>query len=73
MSHPGILFMRLIAPLPLPWLRAFGALLGHLLYWLAAPRRRVALVNLALCFPNRSEAERRQLARQTFVHFSQEL
>ncbi len=71
MQHPGILFMRLIAPLPLPWLRGFGALLGRLLYWLAAPRRRVVLVNLALCFPNRSEAERRALARQTFVHFAQ--
>ena len=71
MAHLGVLFMRLIAPLPLPWLRALGAALGWLLYALAWPRRRVALVNLALCFPRRSARERRALARQSFVVFAQ--
>ena len=69
--HPGIAFMRLIAPLPLPWLRALGWLLGQVLYGLAVPRRRVVMVNLRLCFPQWSVAERRRVARETFVRFAQ--
>jgi KDO2-lipid IV(A) lauroyltransferase len=71
LSHAGILFMRLLALLPLAWVRALGWALGWLLYALARPRRHVALVNLALCFPDRSEAERRALAARTFIHFAQ--
>ncbi len=71
MPHPGILFMRLIAPLPLSWLRGLGALLGRFLYTLAAPRRKVVLANLALCFPQRPLAERENVARQSFVCFAQ--
>jgi KDO2-lipid IV(A) lauroyltransferase len=40
--------------------------LGDLLWWLARSRRRIALVNLRLCFPQLSEAERRALARRNF-------
>ena len=71
MRHPGILFMRLLAPLPLSWIRGLGAVLGHLLYPLVAPRRKVVLTNLALCFPDLSKARRKALARQTFVYFTQ--
>jgi KDO2-lipid IV(A) lauroyltransferase len=71
MQHPGVLFMRLIAPLPLAWVRAIGTLLGYLLYWVAVPRRRVAMINLALCFPQEPLAQRRRWARQTFVYFAQ--
>lgn len=71
MFHPGILFMRLVAPLPLAWLRGLGWLLGRVLYLLAAPRRRVVLANLALCFPQRTRTEREQLARHSFIFFAQ--
>lgn len=71
MQHPGVLFMRAIAPLPLAWIRAFGALLGHVLYGLAASRRRVVLVNLGLCFPQVPEQERRAMARRHFVFVAQ--
>jgi KDO2-lipid IV(A) lauroyltransferase len=71
MQHPGVLFMRLIAPLPLRWVRALGTLVGLLLYVLAAPRRKVVMVNLALCFAGRPLAERRRWARECFVHFAQ--
>ena len=63
--------MQLIAFLPLPVIRALGTGLGWLLYALVVPRRRVVHTNLALCFPERNDAERRQLARQTFVYFAQ--
>lgn len=53
--------------LPLPVQAACGWLLGHLLYLLVVPRRRVLLTNLRLCFPDKPEAERRRLARQVCV------
>ena len=71
LTWSGITAMRVMAFLPLPVIRALGAGLGWLLYALVVPRRRIVHTNLALCFPERSKAERRQLARQTFVYFSQ--
>ncbi len=70
-TRAGIAFMRLLAHFPLPLVRGLGAVLGWVLYGVAVPRRRVVQVNLALCFPERSAAERRSLARQTFVYFAQ--
>ncbi len=67
----GVLFMRLLALLPLRVLRSMGWLIGQALYLLAAPRRRVALRNLTLCFPDATEAQRRQWARESFVGFCQ--
>ncbi|MDP4072982.1 lysophospholipid acyltransferase family protein [Acidovorax sp. A1169] len=67
----GVLFMRLLALLPLRVLRGMGWLIGQALYLLAAPRRKVALRNLALCFPDATEAQRRQWARESFVGFCQ--
>jgi KDO2-lipid IV(A) lauroyltransferase len=63
--------MRLIAPLPLSWVRALGAVVGWVLYVLAVPRRRVVMTNLALCFPQHTLAERRRWARECFVYFAQ--
>lgn len=71
MTHPAILLMRAIAPLPLPLLRALGSALGRLLYGFARSRRRIVLTNLRLCFPEWSEAEREVVARRSFVYFSQ--
>jgi KDO2-lipid IV(A) lauroyltransferase len=47
-------------------LLALGALIGWL-GWALHVRRRVILSNLRLAFPERSEAERRAVARRTFV------
>jgi KDO2-lipid IV(A) lauroyltransferase len=63
--------MRVIAPLPLSWVRALGGVLGLALYALAADRRRIIMVNLALCFPDKPLAQRRQWARACCVHFMQ--
>lgn len=70
-SKFGILVMRLLAHPPLAWVRALGCALGCVLYLLAAARRRVALTNLRLCFPDRSARQIRVLALRTFVHFAQ--
>jgi KDO2-lipid IV(A) lauroyltransferase len=50
----------------MPVLAALGRGLGALLWRLAGSRRRVALRNLELCFPERTAAEREALARDHF-------
>lgn len=70
-SHAGVWFMRLLAGMPLPCLRGLGWLLGRALYVVARLRRRVAWVNLRLCFPHWSDARLRSVAVSTFVHFAQ--
>ena len=67
----GVWFMRVLAHVPLPALRALGWCLGQLLFVLAVPRRKVALRNLEMCFPDVPAAQRRRWARETFVVFSQ--
>ncbi|WP_291145750.1 lipid A biosynthesis acyltransferase [Hydrogenophaga sp.] len=67
----GIGFMRLLARLPLPWVRALGRVLGHVLHALAGRRRRIALANWRACFPDQSEAECRAAVRRHFVFFAQ--
>jgi KDO2-lipid IV(A) lauroyltransferase len=52
--------------LPLPLLAALGNGLGVVIYGLAGRRRHIVLVNLALCFPELTERQRRQLARAHF-------
>ncbi len=71
LSHVGIGFMRLLAYLPLAWVRAIGRVLGWLLFGLAVSRRRVVQVNLHLCFPDLPQQVLRSMAIQTFVHFAQ--
>lgn len=68
---PGPLWLRALARLPLPALRAAGWLLGAALYALAPKRRAVAARNLALCFPDAGVAQRRAWLWQTFRHFGQ--
>ena len=70
-TRSGITLMQALAILPLSWTRALGTALGRVLYALVGSRRRIVQTNLSLCFPERSEAERRQLAKQTFICFAQ--
>ncbi len=71
--HPLIVFLRLLAPLPLAWVRALGWALGHVLYVLAHSRRHIVQVNLRLCFPDLSEAERQRMTRRHMVGVMQSL
>jgi len=63
--------MRLIARWPLPLVRALGTGLGALLWLLAARRRHIADVNLRLCFPEWSAAQRRRMVWRHFRAFGQ--
>ncbi len=70
LSHLLVGFLWLLHWLPLPALRGVGWILGKTLYALGRERRSVALINLRLCFPEKTEAEREALARQHFIAFS---
>jgi KDO2-lipid IV(A) lauroyltransferase len=50
---------------------AIGMLVGRLAWWLAPANRRLMLEHLAVAFPERSEAERRAIARRSLVHLGQ--
>ncbi len=71
LTHGGILFMRLLALLPLRAVRAVGLLFGWVLYAAVVQRRRVVTTNLSLCFPEHSAQRIQALTRQTFVYFAQ--
>ncbi len=72
-AYLAIGFMRLLAILPLSWVRALGWLLGSLLFYVIRSRRRVAEINLTLCFPEHSRKKIRWLARQNFIYFMKAL
>ena len=59
--------MWLLHWLPLPLLAALGRGLGLVLYALVRERRRITLINLGLCFPQLSDAEKSALARRHFA------
>lgn len=58
----------LAARLPLRWLMGLGSAVGAASYRLARQRRHITEVNLALCFPELSAAERQRLAKAAFRH-----
>jgi KDO2-lipid IV(A) lauroyltransferase len=59
-------FMRICAWLPYSWLLLLGKGLGGLLRFALPQRRRIANINIDLCFPEKSSRERSELARKTF-------
>lgn len=67
MSRLLVALLWLIHWLPLSVQAPIGRGIGLLLYWVIVPRRRVVNTNLRLCFPERSEAERRALAKEHFA------
>jgi len=59
----------IVSLLPMGAVRRCGGALGRLAYLVDRRHRRIALDNLTVAFPSRSEAERRAMARAMFAHF----
>lgn len=64
---PLIGLARLACCLPVPWWLGIGRGIGHLVYLLAKPRRRIADINIRLCFPELDQDARKELVRRTFL------
>ena len=60
--------LRLLSVLPYGWVARAGGALGALLYRIPSRRKRIVLVNLNLCFPEKSAADRHVLGRAHFRH-----
>ncbi|WP_377157949.1 lipid A biosynthesis acyltransferase [Roseateles sp. UC29_93] len=65
-TYALIALLWLLHWLPLRWLAALGWGLGGVLHRVAGSRRRVALRNVELCFPDKPLAEREALVREHF-------
>ena len=68
-----VLVLWTIHFLPFRVLVWIGNMLGIILYWLAAERRRVAAINLRLCFPDMDASELNKLVRNHFKIFGRGL
>lgn len=60
--------LRTLSVLPYRWVARAGGALGALLYRIPSRRKRIVLVNLNLCFPEKSDADRDVLGRAHFRH-----
>ncbi len=70
LEYQGVRFLCFLARrLPYSWILAFGAALGKLTFSILRIRRRVALENLALAFPEKSAAELKRVARRSYENF----
>jgi lipid A biosynthesis lauroyl/palmitoleoyl acyltransferase len=66
-SWAWLSLLRLMAILPLAWSRAVGAMLGLLMMIMNEKRRKIARINLEMCFPKLSLRERERLLRRHFI------
>ncbi len=62
----GLALLWLITRLPYRWQLGMGKRLGRIAYRFARRRRRIAAINLDLCFPELTESEREILLLQHF-------
>lgn len=61
LSLMGLCLLKALSRLPMGWLLKLGKSLGSLVFYVFPYRKRIALVNLRLCFPEMDERERRRL------------
>ena len=65
-----LVLMWLLHWLPLPLLGRLGKGVGSLLFTVMSSRRYITLTNLRLCLPERTEAERKIIAKQHFQNYA---
>ena len=66
-------FIKILGILPRPLARAVGIALGALVYRLHSRLRQVGMRNLALAFPEKTEAERKHILRGEFASLGRQL
>lgn len=73
MTRAGKLFvglLRCLARLPLPLVHELATAIGWLLWLVPNDQRRIAAINIELCFPGWNESARRRLLRRNLVETS---
>ncbi|MGA7217462.1 MAG: lysophospholipid acyltransferase family protein [Candidatus Sulfotelmatobacter sp.] len=66
-------FIKIMGALPRPLARAIGIGLAQVIYLLHVRLRQVGMRNLALAFPEKTEAERRRILRGEFTSVGRQL
>ncbi len=66
-------FIKVLGLMPRPLARALGIGIGQLTYLLHVRLRRVGMRNLALAFPEKTEAERKRILRGEFTSLGRQL
>lgn len=69
LARIGVFILWLLHFLPFRILVGIGNGFGLLLYLLGSRRRRIAMINLRLCFPDMDETQRKRLVRDHFLMF----
>jgi KDO2-lipid IV(A) lauroyltransferase len=62
----GVSILYTISWLPYKWQLTFGRALGRLMFRIGASRRKVALKNLQLCFPDLSDERHQEMLKRNF-------
>lgn len=62
----GLALLWLLIQLPVRWQQRMGKFLGEAFYRLFPYRKRVGAINLAICFPQKTEQERSELLRRHY-------
>jgi len=62
----GIILLRLFSYLPYRIMMAIGSLIGLIALFTMSSRKRIAEINLKLCFPQKSDKERSELLTENF-------
>ncbi|WP_321783057.1 hypothetical protein [Paraburkholderia sp. J94] len=72
MKRLGFVFivalLRTLSVLPYPFVARLGMVVGTALYAVPSRRKHIVLVNLRLCFPEKTSSELQTLAREHFRH-----
>lgn len=71
MTRLAIGLIRLVALLPLPWVRWIGKLVGLAIWLVVGKRRAVVDANLRACFPQLGQEQHGRMVRAVFEHFAQ--
>jgi len=66
-------FIKILSILPRSWSRAVAIGISQTVYLLHGKLRRVGMRNLAMAFPEKTEAERRRILRGVFTSLGREL
>src|SRR5271165_6485200 len=66
-------FIKILGLMPRPLARAVGIGLAQIVYLLHARLRKVGMRNLALAFPEKTEAERARILRGEFTSLGRQL
>lgn len=67
----GLGLLRVLSWLPRGFSSRVGKWVGNLMYATNKKRKRIARINIDLCFPEKSEAERRQIVKRHFQVYAQ--